>query len=317
MKPQKLPYLDISTATSVEDAARLIFMENLLHLQNNCRLFLKAKDDNALMQIRIATRRIRVALRVFRNYIPQVTAQLLKEEFKYFGQRLGLARDLDVLSNGLLGDSCPVPELEDDYKDLRKRIEKRRDKEFQRMRKKLKSKRFKSLMKHYENWCEDPFASRFGAVAMQDLNEFILETLDAGHQELRLKGEKLEDYTVEDLHELRKYVKRCRYHIRFFASRLKPKVVQQSYDILVPMQDSLGHINDVHVGARLLNEICADVSTKKMHRYLHMNALLLEYLGRQADTEMAIYEGLWGDFKAFEIKAKDLVSLPVPFEKAL
>ena len=288
----------------MEAAAKLIFAENASHIHENVRLFLKNGDEMALMQIRIATRRIRVALRIFKDFIHPLTRQTFKEEFRSFGNQMGRARDLDVLLNGLLREDGPPDVDADDYQDLRVRIAKIRNREFHKMRKKLKSKPFRSLVKRFDAWCVEPL-NPAKKKSDPDLQTFVLNTLEEGRTELLLKGRNLGDYSVEDLHELRKYVKRSRYYIRFFSSLLKPEKVAQAYNILVPMQDSLGHVNDVSVGTQLLGRICADVSSKKMKRYLHMNALLLEYLGKQADAEMLVYEKCWAQFRSFTIGADD------------
>lgn len=258
------------------------------------------------MQIRIATRRIRVALRIFRDFIHPLTRQTFKEEFRAYGNQMGRARDLDVLLNGLLSEQCPPNVNAEDYRDLRFRVEKIRNHEFHKMRKKLKGRQFRNLVERFDAWCLDPL-SLAKKTSYPDLNTFVLGTLDDARAELLLKGRDLDDYSVEDLHELRKYVKRARYNVRFFSSLLKPETVKQAYDILVPMQDSLGHVNDVSVGTKLLGRICSDVSSKKMKRYLQMNALLLEYLGRQADTEMRAYEKCWADYRTFSISKNDFI----------
>jgi len=281
-------------------------MENAKHIHENVSLFLKKDDEMALMQIRIATRRIRVALRIFRDFIHPLTRQTFKEEFRTYGNQMGRARDLDVLLNGLLSEQCPPGVNAEDYQDLRFRIEKIRNREFHKMRRKLKEKKFRNLVKRFDAWCLDPL-SLTKKTSYPDLHTFVLDTLDEGRAELLLKGRDLDDYSVEDLHELRKYVKRARYYVRFFSSLLKPETVKQAYDILVPMQDSLGHVNDVSVGTKLLGRICSDVSSKKMKRYLHMHALLLEYLGRQADAEMLVYEKCWADYRAFSIDKNDFI----------
>ncbi len=293
-------------APTFEAAAKLIFTENAKHIHENVSLFLKKDDEMALMQIRIATRRIRVALRIFRDFIHPLTRQTFKEEFRAYGNQMGRARDLDVLLNGLLSEQCPPNVNAEDYQDLRLRIAKIRNREFRKMRKKLKSKQFRNLIKKYDAWCSNPL-SLGKKNAYPDLHGFVLDTLDEGRAELMLKGRDLDDYSVEDLHELRKYVKRARYYVRFFASLLKPETVRQAYDLLVPMQDSLGHVNDVSVGTKLLGRICSDVSSKKMKRYLHMNALLLEYLGKQADAEMLVYEKCWADYRTFSISKDDFI----------
>jgi CHAD domain-containing protein len=72
----------------------------------------RADEFDSVHQMRVATRRLRAALRTFALVIPDTDSQHLAGELQWLGRLLGLARDGEVLA-GHLGDSLRTvaPEL--------------------------------------------------------------------------------------------------------------------------------------------------------------------------------------------------------------
>jgi CHAD domain-containing protein len=72
----------------------------------------RADEFDSVHQMRVATRRMRAALRTFALVIPDTDSQHLADELQWLGRLLGLARDGEVLA-GHLGDSLRTvaPEL--------------------------------------------------------------------------------------------------------------------------------------------------------------------------------------------------------------
>ncbi|WP_037493875.1 CHAD domain-containing protein [Sneathiella glossodoripedis] len=297
---EKLPYLDLGSVESTHEAAQLIFKENLLHLQRNLGLFLQEENGQALMQVRIATRRIRMAITTFEAYLRPVSRKLLQDEFKHFGRKMGLARDLDVLLHGILGPSCPLDGIDEEYMALRDQVELMRDREFERLRDKLQRRRLKRLLERFEEWLRAPFDPE-KLPSCPALPDFAFDAISQSREVLLERGEKLDWNSVSDLHKMRKNVKQYRYNIRFFASRIAPETVEAAYNVIVPMQDCLGDINDIHVGAEILQKLLHDIPPKRMKPFLKMNTKLLDYYSDVTDKKMEEYSDLWSRFHAFEL----------------
>lgn len=306
MELKKLPYLELTSATTTEEAARLIFRENLLHLHRNLELFIQKDEGRALMQIRIATRRIRVAIELFQEYLRPVSQQMLNDEFKYFGRKMGPTRDLDVLLFGLLGKQCPVVGIEGEYANLRLRVVAEKERQFAKMKAKLQRKRFQTLLLRYAQWLEDPFEPS-AAQTVPDLPSFALRCFGNAKAELLKKSAGLDRNNVKELHALRKHVKEYRYNIRFFASLLKPSVVAAAYEMIIPMQDCLGNINDVHVGCEILQRTVADIPPDQVIKYKLANAILFDYFSQDADKSLTVYDTQWARFQNFQINKSDFL----------
>ena len=121
------------------------------------------------------------------------------------------------------------------------------------------------------------------------------------------KNEELDRHSFVELHKLRKYVKRYRYFIRFFASLIKPAVVARASDIITPMQDCLGDINDAHVGSKILQQTMDGISDEKRQGYLQTNAKLLAHFSNQANEKRESYDAHWQRFQTLKISQNDFI----------
>jgi CHAD domain-containing protein len=69
----------------------------------------RADEFDAVHQMRVATRRLRAALRSFRQVIPRTDTEHLNRELHWLGQTLGHARDAEVLAAHLRDSLRPTP----------------------------------------------------------------------------------------------------------------------------------------------------------------------------------------------------------------
>src|SRR5262245_50429545 len=60
-------------------------------------------------QLRIATRRLRTALRLFRHLLPAKQAESLRKELRWFARALGDVRDLDVYAENFRAYAQTLP----------------------------------------------------------------------------------------------------------------------------------------------------------------------------------------------------------------
>src|ERR1700729_1477656 len=69
----------------------------------------RTDEYDAVHQMRVATRRLRAALRTFGQVIPRTDSEHLAAELQWLGRQLGAARDDEVLSAHLADSLRPTP----------------------------------------------------------------------------------------------------------------------------------------------------------------------------------------------------------------
>ncbi|USG60780.1 CHAD domain-containing protein [Sneathiella marina] len=306
----KLVEIDLKNNPDLESAAKLIFHESAHHLEVNILKFRETGDPMALMQIRIGLRRIRVAMRVFRLIIPTDVRAHFKREFRYFGNMLGEARNMDVFLYGMLSPNIRKKGLRDAYLELRKQGEQVWKDELDIITKELSGSHFERLFSEFQQWLNSNWSDTLGKSACKKMAspvvQFALETIEEGNIELLNLGPEEVYHSVEDLHELRKFTKRSRYNLRFFSSLFKEEKVKEGFDILVKMQDCLGHINDVKEGLHIMADLSSRSGADYFSDILLLNARIIKTAGKEVDRYLDEFEALWARYQDFSLSAKDL-----------
>jgi CHAD domain-containing protein len=246
----------------MSEAGRKIFRfhyRRMLYNEPGTRL---GEDIEALHDMRVATRRMRSAFRVFGNYYqPKAVAPYVKG-LKRTGRALGPVRDLDVFRAKIQAYVSTLPELEQGSMDgflalLGRRHEVARER----------------MLTYLDDIKYHRFVERFG--------EFV-ETEGMGSRSVELNGGEPHPYRVrhvapvavyerlaavraydewvtipnpplERLHALRIACKRLRYTLEFFREVLGPNTSAVVKEI-VTMQDHLGTLQDIVVARRILGE---------------------------------------------------------------
>lgn len=196
-------------------------------------------DPENLHQMRIGTRRLRAAFSIFSDVVDIDEAKLAKSITKVT-KSLGKVRDIDVMEAWLKGYTTKLNKTEKKtVKALLKKLKKRRKKQFATMAADLESKSFERLIKTCKKWVKQP---TFTPVASQDAaSQAIGKLVEPLTALLRHPGWQMATHTRakqlkpleaitlkqlnqaleaegEQLHDLRKQIKRTRYQAEFFRS---------------------------------------------------------------------------------------------------
>jgi CHAD domain-containing protein len=306
----KLPDIDLSDNPDIQTAAKLIFGESLKHLKDNFARFQKKEDAKALMQIRIGMRRIRVAMMVFRQIIPNDVRSRFNREFRYFGNMLGDARNMDVFLEGVLAPGNKTKPLKKAFQELTLHGETLRADEYEIIKQEISGGHFKNLLKSFDKWLNSKWSAKLGKAAKNLLEKpvapFALKIIDEGSSELLNQGSEAEHLSASELHDVRKYAKRARYHLRFFSSLFAEEKVQEGFAILIHMQDCLGHINDVKEGVIMLGQLAENVRADYFADVLRLNAKIIENAADSIDDYLEEFAILWEKYEAFSIGEDDL-----------
>jgi CHAD domain-containing protein len=202
-------------------------------------------------QIRIATRRLRVALRLFGTMLPVKTAARLRKELRWLARGLSDVRDLDVHNKALRQH---IRQSGNDVVEGLGGYELALQRERAAARDELKS-LFTSA--RYEQVIASLGALLDGAPSSAALRRWRTFTVRKGavkylkHTRRRVLklGRKIDDDTgVEELHRLRIRAKRLRYALEFFAN-VYPRLLPAAEGTKA-LQDVLGEQQDARTARR-------------------------------------------------------------------
>src|ERR1700751_4441876 len=87
----------------------LAYLRVQAHTLKTLEPAVRADEFDAVHQMRVATRRLRAALRTFGQVIPRTDRQHLAGELQWLGRELGTARDGEVLAGHLRDSLRPTP----------------------------------------------------------------------------------------------------------------------------------------------------------------------------------------------------------------
>jgi triphosphatase len=201
------------------------------------------EDPEELHDMRVATRRLRAALKLYKKVLPR-RAENYERDLRFFANALGDVRDLDVNLERLAGEALEeiVAALEE------RRVEARR-----RMLEVLDSNRYERFVASFTGTLR---RGRSPAPTGPIL-EVAPGLVRRRYKKVREDVETLtEDSPPEDFHDLRKKGKRLRYALEPLQG-IYGKPAEGMVDLLKAVQDDLGDNQDLVVAAKSLKELAA------------------------------------------------------------
>ena len=236
-------------------ALRLHFNRVLQHEAGT----IAGSDSLELHDMRVAVRRLRAAVLLFRPYLPKQHAAYLRKDLRRLGRALGPARDCDVMLENLAAYRATLPTDGQAALDpLAQRWQKRRARARKAMLKYLESKRYLVLKRRVgaylasEPSLETPSASSNGQSApfsRKGEPRVATETprlICKRYEKLLRYGPSLHGASIETLHAVRIDCKRLRYAMEFLREALAPQA-KATIEEIKRAQDHLGELNDAYV----------------------------------------------------------------------
>ncbi|MBI5922762.1 MAG: CHAD domain-containing protein [Betaproteobacteria bacterium] len=238
-------------------AFRKIALASLEHLQGNFDGALSSNDPEFIHQMRVATRRLRSALRLFAPRLPPRLAEQILPELRILTGRLGQARDFDVLLTEIAAPVLHAVPGEPRLAALIGAVTQRQNTAREAAVKHLQSIAYSRLLLHTTALLHKPPFSDTDCAAAADaetLGSFARTRL----KRLRKKVLTLATLAAIDdpvsLHRLRIGIKRLRYALEFFSPLLADKPLQSLLAELARLQDELGQLNDLaNAGLQLMH----------------------------------------------------------------
>ena len=251
--PVKARAVALDGQASVSDAARAVIAAALEQLQANEPGLIAEADPEYLHQFRVALRRLRSALRVFRKAIEPEFAAQARTELRWLARATNAARDWDVLATQTLpallrafGDNRAA-------RSVRARVVAQRKAARASLREALATPRYVRLVLLLARWLATPRATM--PDAPQPLAEFAARVVGKRHKRLVGGARQLSALTAAERHRLRLEAKRLRYALEGFETLFRRRRFSDYRELLAEIQDDLGRANDAAVAGRLLGEL--------------------------------------------------------------
>ena len=211
------------------------------HLRAFTREHLKALagDVEAIHRMRVATRRMRAALRMLEELMPDGPAKPAAQELAWLCDAIGKVRDLDVLVAGLTGRAARLdPDFIRALDPLWETIRRRRAEEQTRLGEALHSERCGILVQRLGATPPEPSpeAVTLGATASRIVRPIVRAVLRAG-------AGLDETSPSEALHRLRVRVKRLRYGLEPLQA-VGGKALSKMLERLEDVQERVGAYHD-------------------------------------------------------------------------
>lgn len=232
----KSPPVAVDPAMTVAEGFTAIALSCLKHFRLNEPLLMRQRLPAALHQSRVAMRRLRSALSLFRPVIrDDPDFARLRDELRWFTGQLGEARNLDVYLGRL---DAAAPE--------RARLLRAREDSYDRIVDVLASHRFRALILELVGWLLSG-AWRLGPRAQRPLTGFANKRIDRLWRDIELRGALLARLDEEPRHRLRIDIKKIRYALEFTHALHRGAGGRQKGFVaaLAMLQEELGHLNDM------------------------------------------------------------------------
>ncbi|MGD2144913.1 MAG: CHAD domain-containing protein, partial [Anaerolineae bacterium] len=253
---------DLSADDRMAEAARKVFtfhFQRMLYHEPGTRA---GEDIEELHDMRVATRRMRAAFRVFGDYLDRKRLKPIRKGVKRTCRMLGTVRDLDVFWDKTQSylDALP-PERQSDLMPLREAWEAEREQARERMLAYLDGDRYAKfkersaeLLQTPGAWGRSTLTKKGEAVPHRVRHVVPMEVYE------RMAGVLAydewvtgADVSLKRLHRLRIAGKRLRYALEFFEEVLAP----QTGDLIKQtkkLQDHLGDLQDAVVASEVLRD---------------------------------------------------------------
>ena len=219
-------------------------------------------DIEYVHQARVALRRLRAALRVYRKAC--VLPPPLLDELRTLVDSLGATRDWDVLCSETLPAIAEHYDDKPAWQEWMANLEAHRARVRTNMRETLANARPGVWLLAIQHWLYHrgwrAAAPEMRLLQMAPQLDAARRILKKGHRGIIERAREFERLSPPERHALRIAMKRQRYAAEFFQGLFKARRQARYLGLARDIQDSLGRANDAHVAVTLLGELDADAS---------------------------------------------------------
>ena len=270
----------------------------------------EGQDIEAVHDMRVATRRMRSALRLFKPFFEPGTLRPFRRQLRRIALALGEVRDLDVFLEKALRFLNDHPEI--DLAPLITAWEAQRQQARCALIDRMDGKGFGRFVTEFHTFLTtpgmgaNPLPGPGDATAYQ-VRHIAPRVIYEHFEQVRAYDTLLDGASLLTLHALRIAFKRLRYTMEFFEEVLGPEVKLVIKDIKI-MQDHLGDLNDTRVVGNVLREFVdqhnADYSGVPIFLRPDISGVLHYARAREAEQRHLLdtFPEAWANFSRDELR---------------
>jgi triphosphatase len=216
-----------------------------------------------LHQMRVAIRRLRAVLNAFKRMLPEGQYRWANEELRWLARALGPARNWDVFVDGVVASVRSGLLHPEDRKVLTAAAGAERARAHQAAEAAIRSARYTKAVLQLLGWFtarkwRDQSISEHSAQLMAPISEVAPSLLARRHKNVHKSIRDFSRLDTDGRHRVRIAIKKLRYTIDLLQSLFRKDAVADFLRLVRPLQDELGHANDVRVARDLVTELSTD-----------------------------------------------------------
>lgn len=253
-KPVKGAAPSFAETGTLAEALQALIWSCLLHLQSNLHGVMTSDDAEYLHQMRVALRRLRVALRLAGKFRTDASLSALSRDVAALCVALGRIREWDVFITETLQPMSARMAGHAGLQALLAASERQRAACYAELRSAEQARELQRLMLRLALWMNSGYWQP-QETAAPPLRDFAARHLGKLARRFAQAGQQVGGLDDVKLHALRIVAKKLRYSAEFFAVLYDRQKTKPFLAALSEVQDVLGQINDVAVAHRLLDSL--------------------------------------------------------------
>lgn len=249
-------------AVTFDDLLAAVITNTLEHFVSNWASLRESDAPEAVHQLRVALRRMRSALGLFKRAVPLPELEDIRQEAKRIASALGPARECDAFRQNALGGPFQTnPSLIKGSAALLEAVEARRAQSYAAARVLMEDVATTQFVLAVQGFI---FRRAWRtALAPQDLGLltsegrlFAAAVLDRLMRRAVNRGRHLRTMSDEERHEVRMVLKNLRYSVEFFGSTFEDdKTLRAFLKLVAELQEDLGAHNDAATAQSFLEDL--------------------------------------------------------------
>lgn len=256
-RPRRLGAASVPQASSVDAALTVVTAQLADVILHWSPLVPDAASPEPVHQMRVAVRRLRSTLSVFRHAAVDETTTGLGARLRALASGLGAARDWDVFLGGTGAEVAAAFEGDRRIAALMAAASRRQAACYAALGPLLSGQDWRrleldlALLPALRPWAGNA-SPEHTALLASPTEDFARRVLSRRLKQVTSAGRDLAGVNGEALHEIRKQAKRLRYAGEIFAPLFSEKTARKYLSKLADVQEALGIVNDAAVAASLM-----------------------------------------------------------------
>lgn len=295
-EPQRALPVRLDAAASAAQAFAAIARTCMVQLRANEEAARLGEDPEGIHQMRVAVRRLRALLGIYRDATDGKAHAYLSAELRWLQQQLGPARDWDVFIEDTLEPLHRRLGTELAVEALRREAKQLRDAAYEVAVSAMAAPRYTEFLLKLGLLIDGGGWIPQEAPPSAGVDAFARAMLQRRHKRLRKYGGRHADLTESELHRLRLLGKKMRYAVEFFRDLYPRKAVKRYHTALVEIQETLGSLNDAAVSRQLVVELERRMASSAPALTPRAVGLVLGWQAARIDGDLRRFGEVWARF---------------------